>query len=126
MKASDLTLFIICLAIGLAFVSLMGIGGEEAENLGFFGGTDALVVGITIGLIAGIGVAAAASYLAPKGVVGTTVALYGGFIGSLIGLSAAFFYGLPYGIGALAGTSYVLFATVVLFLDISERVMQSG
>jgi len=126
MKASDLSLFIVCLGVGLGFATFMGIGGSQFEGVGFFSDMRIASVAIVIGLIAGIALASAASYLAPKGVLGTATGLYGGFVGVLIALSAGFFYSLPYETGPWVGSVYVVFASIVLFLDLSERVIASG
>lgn len=125
-RIGNMGLLIICISIGLLCVSIAGVGGDQINNIVFFGNLNNYVLGLLIGLGSAIGVTGVLSFLSPRGVSVAAAGVYMLCMEILIGISSALFFSLPWGLGAIFGIAYVAIGTFIVFSDISELVMQGG
>lgn len=134
MKASDLTILLLCIGFGIALVSAAGLGGEQMNDSFWGKMVDASVnfeilgnkVSVPIGYVAtGVLIVviiscAVASFLAPKGLQGAGLVIYALTSAMIFTIMSLFFFDIPY-VGIYVGSFFLIFAMITLLLDVSEK-----
>ena len=124
-KIGRLGLFIICLSVGILAALRTGLGGDQIDNIAFFGSLEAYTAGLIISLSAAIGITGVLSFLSPRGVSVAAAGVYIVCMEILLAMSSAIFFSLPWDLN-IFGLVYIAVGTFIVFSDVSELIMQGG